>query len=303
MKSEPLISIVMNCYNGERFLRESLDSIINQTFKNWELIFWDNKSKDKSRKIFLDYKDNRFRYFLEKKFTNLYTARNIALKKTKGDIMTFIDVDDLWLPQKLEEQLKYFKRNKQAEILYSNYYVQKKVLGINYKKIKFPGYLPHGRITKKLLMNYKIGWLTVAIKRGLIKNKSKLFNEKLNMVADFDLMIRLSKKKNIYCIQKPLAIYRHHKYQLTRMNFITQADHFLKWSKSLNLKKIFNDSEKFKIVNNKIKFFKEIILIDKRQYSFQRIYKILSKGEIKLGFKIIIFFLFPNFFTKYILSI
>ena len=57
MKKKPLISIIMNCYNGERFLRYSLKSIIDQTFKNWELIFWDNLSTDNSKKIFLSFKD------------------------------------------------------------------------------------------------------------------------------------------------------------------------------------------------------------------------------------------------------
>ena len=55
--SYPLISIIMNCYNGEDFLHESIESILSQTYKNWELIFWDNQSKDKSSEIFKSYKD------------------------------------------------------------------------------------------------------------------------------------------------------------------------------------------------------------------------------------------------------
>ena len=56
--SKPLVSIIMNCYNGERYLNEALQSIINQTYKNWELIFWDNLSSDNSKKIFKKYNDN-----------------------------------------------------------------------------------------------------------------------------------------------------------------------------------------------------------------------------------------------------
>ena len=66
MTDNPLISIIMNCYNGEKYLQESLDSVINQTYKNWELIFWDNQSKDKSSEIFKSYKDKRLKYFLIK---------------------------------------------------------------------------------------------------------------------------------------------------------------------------------------------------------------------------------------------
>ena len=67
MKKKPLISIVMNCHNGEKFLKESLISIVNQKFKNWELIFWDNQSTDNSQNIFLSFKDSRIQVFSIKK--------------------------------------------------------------------------------------------------------------------------------------------------------------------------------------------------------------------------------------------
>ena len=64
--NQPLVSIIMNCYNGEVYLAESVKSVLSQTYKNWELIFWDNKSVDKSAEIFKSYKDKRFKYY----FTN-----------------------------------------------------------------------------------------------------------------------------------------------------------------------------------------------------------------------------------------
>ena len=59
----PLVSKILNCHNGEKFLKECIQSIIDQTYKNWEIIFWDNKSTDKSSEIFKSYKDERFKYF------------------------------------------------------------------------------------------------------------------------------------------------------------------------------------------------------------------------------------------------
>ena len=303
MKKKPLISIVMNCHNGAKFLKESLISIVNQKFKNWELIFWDNQSTDNSQNIFLSFKDSRFKYFRSKKFTNLYTARNLAIRKTKGKIITFLDVDDLWLPQKLELQVDFFKRNNSAEIVYSNYYVKKEILGFKIKKIKFKEKLPNGNITNELLKNYRIGWLTVAIKKRVIKDKKKFFDEKLNMIADFDLMIRLSLKKKIFCIQKPLAIYRHHPLQLTRKNFLNQVSHFLKWSKSSYLKQILKNKSYKKNLNHKIEFFEELILLKRRDYSILRVWNKMLKGKIKLSIKLIAFIVFPNFFTKYLMSI
>ena len=76
---------------------EALLSIINQTYKNWELIFWDNLSNDNSKEIFKKYNDKRFKYFLADKHTVLYEARNLAIKKTKGEFVAFLDTDDIWL--------------------------------------------------------------------------------------------------------------------------------------------------------------------------------------------------------------
>ena len=63
MSTEPLVSIIINCFNGEKYLRNAIDSVIEQTYKNWEIIFWDNQSTDKSAEIFKSYKDKRFKYF------------------------------------------------------------------------------------------------------------------------------------------------------------------------------------------------------------------------------------------------
>ena len=67
----PLISIIMNCYNGDKYLKKSINSILQQSYNNWELIFWDNQSTDKSKKILLSYKDKRVKYFKSNSFLNL----------------------------------------------------------------------------------------------------------------------------------------------------------------------------------------------------------------------------------------
>ena len=94
-KKKFLVSIIMNCHNGEKFLEESLKSIFNQTYNNWELIFWDNVSTDKKFMILKKYKDRRIKYFQAKKFEKLYKARNLALKKSLGDYICFLDTDDI----------------------------------------------------------------------------------------------------------------------------------------------------------------------------------------------------------------
>ena len=83
-EKKPLVSIIMNCFNGELFLRDAIESLINQTYDNWELIFWDNKSNDKSIKIIKSFKEKRIKCFSSKKYHRLYKARNFAIKKTRG---------------------------------------------------------------------------------------------------------------------------------------------------------------------------------------------------------------------------
>jgi glycosyltransferase involved in cell wall biosynthesis len=82
-----LVSIIMNCKDGEEYLLESLQSILDQTYKNWELIFVDNNSKDNSKNIFLDFKDSRFKYFYINKSVSLGMARQYAYEKCNGKLI------------------------------------------------------------------------------------------------------------------------------------------------------------------------------------------------------------------------
>ena len=82
MSSKPLVSVIMNCFNGEEYLHEAVSSVIKQTYENWEIIFWDNLSTDKSAEIFKSFKDSRLKYYCASSHADiLYVARNYALKK------------------------------------------------------------------------------------------------------------------------------------------------------------------------------------------------------------------------------
>ena len=83
MSKLPLVSVIINCHNGEKFLNKSIQSVINQTYNNWEIIFWNNKSTDKSEQIVRSFKDRRIKYFKSNKFQRLYKTRNLAIKKSK----------------------------------------------------------------------------------------------------------------------------------------------------------------------------------------------------------------------------
>ena len=105
---DPLVSIIMNCHNGEKYLNEAICSVLSQTYENWELIFWDNQSTDKSSVIVQKYKDTRIQYFYAETYTRLGEARNHAIKKSQGEFIAFLDCDDLWMSTKLEKQIPLF---------------------------------------------------------------------------------------------------------------------------------------------------------------------------------------------------
>ena len=104
-KLRPLVSIIMNCYNGEKFLNESLNSIFSQSYENWELIFWDNISTDDSLNIVKKFSDKRIKHYQSDKFEKLYKARNLAIAKASGEYICFLDVDDIWEKFFIEKHL------------------------------------------------------------------------------------------------------------------------------------------------------------------------------------------------------
>ncbi len=247
--SSPLISIIMNCHNGEKYLKKSIKSIISQNYKNWELIFWNNRSKDNSKKIFKLFKDKRLRYFESKKFQKLYEARNSAIKKAKGEYICFLDTDDWWANSKLKNQINLFLKDRNLKFIYTNFYLfdQKKyTTEIYYKKL-----LPEGNITQKLLDRYCIGVLTVMLKKEIFKND--LFNSNYNIIGDFDLFLRLSKKYKIKCIQQPLAYYRLHNKNYSQLKLNEHIKEISVWLKKMKNEK---NNNKYSFINVEIMQFK-----------------------------------------------
>jgi glycosyltransferase involved in cell wall biosynthesis len=233
----PLVSVIVNCHNGEKYLSKCIKSILNQTFKNFEIIFWDNSSKDKSKKIIYQFNDKRIKKYFSKKFHKLYAARNLAIKKSKGEYISFLDVDDIWKRNKLSEQVKVLKKNKNIKIIYTNYIFNNEI-----KKIKFLKYknkLPAGYITQNLLNDYKIGILTALVQKKLFNNLR--FNPSYNIIGDFDFFIRASIDNKIMSIQKPLAMYRSHENNMSGKKIDIYCEELKKWlHQALKNKKLKN---------------------------------------------------------------
>ena len=227
-----LISIVLNCYNGAQYLDAALNSVLNQTYKNWELIFWDNLSTDDSKNIFDSFKSKKFKYFKSKKHVSLYKAKNLAIKKCKGKYITFIDSDDTWESNKLKKQIKLFS-NKKIGMAYGNMWIRNE--NNNRSKVYWKKKLPEGFIYNELIKNYCIGIISVMIKKEIMTGKNKIFNERFNHIGDFDLFLKLSKKYKFAAVQSPVATYRIHGKNLSfikRKNEIKELNDWVKQNRN-----------------------------------------------------------------------
>lgn len=206
----PLVSVVMPCYNASQFVAEAIESVIVQTYQNWELIIVDDCSTDKSVDIVLDYqrKDNRIKLIRNTEPSGSPAEpRNIGIEHSKGEYIAFLDSDDIWMADKLEKQLAKFGEGDYA-IVYVNYEVIredgsrtgkiiKRLAFTDYRQLlKYNSIACSGAILRKERLNgcrfKKIGhedylfWLTLLKKGGLAANTNEvqmIYRERVSSVS------------------------------------------------------------------------------------------------------------------------
>ena len=186
-EKNPLVSIVMNCYNSDKYLAKAIDSIYAQTYLNWEIIFWDNASTDKSSNIAKAY-DKKMRYFCVDKTTPLGTARNLAVRKTSGKYVAFLDCDDIYLPDKLKHQVSLME-SEQCALSYGSAIVINESgdrIGDNKVSNKSGCFLRH------LLLNYEINMQSVMLRKSVIEKENLYFDDSLKFSPDYDLLMLLA---------------------------------------------------------------------------------------------------------------
>ena len=201
---EELVSIIMPNYNGERFLPETLESVLNQTYANWELLIVDDCSTDGSREIIASYadKDARVRPVFLEENSGAAQARNIALLAAKGRWIAFLDSDDLWLPGKLERQIAFMTANgyKFSCTKYSQIDENSQPL---YKVVSSPKVISKHKIFR---YNY-IGCLTAMYDAGAI-GVLQINPEVGNGRNDYALWLKAAKIEKCYFCDELLAQYR-----------------------------------------------------------------------------------------------
>ena len=204
----PRISIIIPAYNVEPFLAETLASVQQQTFHDFEVIVVDDGSTDLTGEVAQRFaeKDERFILLRQKKVGEC-VARNVALERVRGEWIAFLDADDVWLPEKLAAQLDLLKQEPNANLLFSDYFLWdgKNDFGRRYSDSRK---FPDGDVGRRLIFFDLFGTSTVMIKREAL-DAVGLMDIELSAAPDWDLWLRIAERG--LCskgVRQPLARYR-----------------------------------------------------------------------------------------------
>jgi glycosyltransferase involved in cell wall biosynthesis len=202
-EKRPLVSIVMNCYNSDRFLKEAIDSVYAQSFSDWEIIFWDNASTDKSAEIAKSY-DKRLKYFCVDETTPLGEARKHAINKAESRYIAFLDCDDMYLPEKLNKQVQFMEEGQ-----YAMSYSGAIVIDENGKTIRRIAVKnKSGYVFGELLEKYEINMQTVMVRREILEQEGIVFQSNLRYCPDHNLFMEIASRARVGVIHDFMVKYR-----------------------------------------------------------------------------------------------
>lgn len=239
MEESPLVSIIMPAYNSADFIVEAIQSVLQQTHLNWELLIIDDASVDDTVIITQKFAstDSRIQLFQNKTNLGAGVSRNIGIKAAQGSFIAFLDADDLWMPKKLEIQLEFMKSH-DLDMTYSSYYLINESGKELFKKIEALPILSY----KKLLKSNYVGNLTGIYS---VKKLGKIYSPTLRKRQDWALWLTILKKlESTKGIIEPLAKYRirensisNNKTSLLKYNYLIYRE-FLKYNTLRSLLKM-----------------------------------------------------------------
>jgi len=217
----PLVSIITPCFNSSKFITETINSVIHQSYENWEMIIIDDNSIDESKEVINNCikGDRRIKLIELQENVGPAIARNKGIEISKGNFIAFLDSDDSWLPSKLKRQILFMQTNSCA-LSFSSYYIVDEN-GQKKKFIKAEKIIDH----KDLLQRNFIGCLTAMYSVDML---GKVYFPIIEKRQDWALwLIITNENRQAYGLDKPLALYRkrknslsHNKFKLLKYNWI-----------------------------------------------------------------------------------
>ena len=239
------ISVIIPAYNAEKYIKETIESVLSQTYRNFELIIIDDGSTDSTANIIKDFasKDERIQYIYQKNASQA-VARNRGIKVSKGRFIAFLDADDLWMPDKLEKQILLLG-NKNIGLIYTD------VIKIDHNSKLIPSKSSRkflkGNVYKNIIYDNFIATSTVLVRKDALTENKLFFRTERQGVEDWDLWIRLAEITEFDYLSDPLVQYRVYggnessNYLKMSTSRMTTLDDLVK---EINNKSKWNDKEK-----------------------------------------------------------
>ena len=293
------VDIIINCFNGEKYLSEALKSVQKQDFPHWRIIFIDNCSTDDSAKIAKSFKGN-LKYFKTEKKVSLGAARKIAVDMCNSEFISFIDCDDTWMPYKLSDQINTMK-NKNIVLTYSgiNNVDQNKKLISQFKPLK-----AEGNLLKKKLISFDINLVTALLRREFLIKNNLNFLPTMEASEEYNLFMRITALGQIHSSDKI-----HANYRLLENSLTNQFKEKRSEERDYTLNQIFRKNDKLsstykneiEVARRRSLYYEACFLMQSKQYSSARrnLKRIASKE--KKYFFLLVISLIPflwNFFHK-----
>lgn len=215
MEHTPKVTVLMNCRNAETFLKEAIDSVYSQTYQDWEILFFDNNSSDRSAEIAKGY-DPRLKYHFNSKTVPLGTARNLAIALAKGQYIAILDCDDVWLPTKLELQLATFnkKPGRRIGLSYTDS-MRFDAGGVDLASYSLDRHLAEGDVYSKLIRDCFVDMSTAVFPKDIFFEVGGI-DARYNQVEDWDLWLKIARKYDISLVPEILVKTRIHSGNVSR---------------------------------------------------------------------------------------
>jgi len=203
----PLVSVIMNMRNGAATLPEAIESVLAQTFANWEFIVWDDRSTDNSAEIVAHYHDPRIRYCLSPDDATLGKARRDAMQQASGEWLAFLDQDDVWLPDKLQKQMALAEEG--VGLIYGRtvrFYPNSRER--DYDQAHEYALLPEGDIFLQLFTKSCFIAMSSAVFRRMAVEAVGGIPEEVRIIPDYYLYVAVAEKYRARAVQEPVCRYR-----------------------------------------------------------------------------------------------
>lgn len=207
----PRVSVLMNCYNGARFIAEAIRSVLRQDYTDLELLVWDNRSTDDSADIVQSFDDGRIRYHLAPQHTTLAEARRQAFPLLRGDWVAILDVDDLWLTHKLARQMALADAHPDAGFIYCATRIvgAGEMADYDLPFDRVGDDLPQGNIYHRLLRGNYIAICALLINRRKLAALGG-FSGRYPIMEDYWVTLNLARRHPAYAVTETLCEYRLH---------------------------------------------------------------------------------------------